>query len=90
MSLAITLVIYSNDSLLGRYVCSMMLWGAHWIALFERIYLSLIEVSFKVISPTGETLVEGFSWSSISVREEPKVHSASLTTTKNHSLIPLS
>jgi hypothetical protein len=67
-----------------------MMLGRLNLVLFLEIDLSLIEIGFKVISPARETLVEGFSWSSISVREEPKVHATSLTTTKNHSLIPLS
>ena len=68
MRLTITLVVYSNDSLLGRHVCPVMLWRAQLIGLFERINLSLIEVSFEVISPARDTLVESFSWSSIGVR----------------------
>lgn len=66
MSLTITLVIYSNNGLLGRHVCLMMLLRLYLILLLE-IDLSLIEVSFEVVSPVRDTLVESFSWSSISV-----------------------
>ena len=63
MWLTIALVIYSYYSLLGGHILLVMLWREHWI---ERIYLSLIEVCFQVISPTRDPLVENFRWHSIS------------------------